>query len=57
MSQVEASYDEMKQMVIDEIGKHRIMYLATSEGEHVTVRRMGLVSNGLRISIIPVFIF
>jgi hypothetical protein len=49
MSQVEAPYEEMKQMVIDEIEKHRIMYLATSEGEYVTVRRMGLVSDGLRM--------
>lgn len=49
MSQVEASYEEMKQKVIDEIEKHRKIYLATSVGDHVTVRRVGVISDGLKM--------
>jgi len=49
MSQIELSYEDMKQEMIKEIQKHPHGYLATSEGEFVTVRRMGLVSDGLTI--------
>ena len=49
MSQIELSYEEMKQKVIKDIQKHPRLYLATSEGEFVTVRRMGFVSDGLKI--------
>lgn len=49
MSQVELSYEEAKQKMIEEIKKHHRMYLATSEGDFVTVRRMGPVPDGLTI--------
>ena len=49
MSQVEISYEDAKQKMIEEIQKHHRMYLATSEGDFVTVRRMGPVPDGLKI--------
>jgi general stress protein 26 len=49
MSQIEVSYEDMKQKVADELRKHQKGYLATSEGKFVTVRRMGYVSDGLTI--------
>jgi len=49
MSQIEISYEETKQKIIEEIQKHTRMYLATSEGAFVTVRRMGPIPNGLTI--------
>jgi general stress protein 26 len=49
MSQIEVSYEEMKQIVTKEIQKCPHVYLATSVGDFVTVRRMGFVSDGLKI--------
>ena len=49
MGQVEVSFEDMKQKIADEFRKHQKGYLATSEGEFVTVRRMGLVSDDLTI--------
>lgn len=49
MSQIELSYEDTKQKMIEEIQKHTRMYLATSEGEFVTVRRMGPIPDGLTI--------
>lgn len=49
MSQNEISYKDTKQRMIEEIGKHQRGYLATSEGDSVTVRRMGLITDGLTI--------
>lgn len=49
MKQVEVSYDESKERIAQEIRKHARVYLATSEGNAVTVRFMGFVSEGLRI--------
>ena len=49
MSQIELSYEETKKKVIDEIQKHSRMYLATSQGDTVTVRRMGPVPDGMTI--------
>ncbi|MBD3206595.1 hypothetical protein GF319_09680 [Candidatus Bathyarchaeota archaeon] len=49
MSQVEVSYNEMEQRVIEELEKHPHLYLATSVDDFVTVRRMGFVNDGLKI--------
>ena len=49
MSQVEIPFEETKQRMIEEIQKHHQMYLATSMGDYVTVRRMGPVPDGLTI--------
>ena len=49
MSQIEVSYDESRERIAQEIRKYPHLYLATSEGEFVTVRRMGFVSEDLRI--------
>lgn len=49
MSQIELSYEDMKQEMIKEIQKHQFVVLATSEGESVTARSMLLISNGLKI--------
>lgn len=49
MSQNEVSYEDTKLRMIEEIGKHQRGYLATSVGDSVTVRRMGLVPDGLTI--------
>jgi general stress protein 26 len=49
MSQIELSYEDLKQEVISEIQKHERMVLATSEGEFVTARTMRCVPNGLNI--------
>lgn len=49
MSQVEIPYEDAKQKMIEEIQKHHRMYLATSEEDFVTVRRMGPVPDGLKI--------
>jgi general stress protein 26 len=47
MSQIELSYEELKQGMIKEIQKHELVFLATSERELVTNRMVRLVSNGL----------
>jgi len=49
MSQVEISYEETKQKMIEEIQNHERGYLATSKGESVYVRQMMLISDGLTI--------
>jgi len=49
MSQIELSYEDTKKKVIEEIQKHSRMYLATSQGDTVTVRRMGPVPDGMTI--------
>jgi len=49
MSQIEVPYGEAKHQIIEEIQKNSKGYLATSEGDQVTVRRMGLISSGLTI--------
>ncbi len=49
MSQIELSYEDSKRKVIEEIQKHSKMYLATSQGDTVTVRRMGPIPDGLTI--------
>ena len=47
MSQIELSYEDLKQEMIKEIQKHELVFLATSERELVTNRMVRLVSNGL----------
>ena len=49
MSQNEISYEDTKQRMIVEIRKHQRGYLATSVGDSVTVRRMGLITDGSTI--------
>jgi len=49
MSQVEIPYEDAKQKMIEEIQKHHRMYLATSDGDFVTVRRMGPIPDGLTV--------
>ena len=49
MSQIEVSYDETRERIAQEIRKYPRLYLATSEGDFVTVRLMGFVSEGLTI--------
>jgi general stress protein 26 len=49
MSQGEISYEECKQIMIEELKKHEWGYLATSENKHVRVGLMRLVSNGLTL--------
>ena len=49
MSQNEISYEDTKQRMIEEFQKHQGGYLATSDGDSITVRRMGLVTDGLTI--------
>jgi uncharacterized pyridoxamine 5'-phosphate oxidase family protein len=47
MSQIELSYEDLKQEMIKEIQKHELVFLATSERELVTNRMVRLVSKGL----------
>ncbi len=49
MSQVELSYEELEQDIIEEIQKHMRGYLATTDGESVYVRSMMIVSEDLTI--------
>ena len=49
MSQIELSYEDLKQEMIKEIQKHEFGYLATSEGDFVRVGKMRLVSDGLTL--------
>ena len=49
MGQIEVPYDETKERIAREMREYPRLYLATSEGKHVTVRFMGFVSEGLRI--------
>lgn len=49
MSQIELSYEDTKQMIIEEIKKHQLMILATSEGDLVTARQMRCIPKGLTI--------
>ena len=49
MSFFEIPFEEMKQQMIDEIGKHEWAYLATSDANKIRVGKMRLVSDGLRL--------
>jgi general stress protein 26 len=49
MSQIEFSYDECKQEMIEELKKHEWGFLATSKDNHVRVGLMRLVSDGLTL--------
>jgi len=49
MSQIELSYEDLKQEMIKEIQKYEFGFLATSEGEYVTAREIRCVPNGLTI--------
>ena len=49
MGQIEVSYDETRERIAQEIRKYPRLYLATSEGDLVTVRHMLIVSEGLKI--------
>jgi hypothetical protein len=49
MSQIELSFDELKQEMIEEIKKHKFMVLATSIGGKVTARTMGVIPDGVSI--------
>jgi nitroimidazol reductase NimA-like FMN-containing flavoprotein (pyridoxamine 5'-phosphate oxidase superfamily) len=47
LSQIELSYDDLKQKMITEFQKHDHGILATSDGGYVTARKVRLVYNGL----------
>lgn len=49
MSQTELSYEELRENVTEELQKHIHGVLATSEGNFVTAREMGLIYDGLTI--------
>jgi uncharacterized pyridoxamine 5'-phosphate oxidase family protein len=49
MSQIETSYQDLKQKIISEFDKNQFVALATSEGDYVTVRTMQFVTKGLKI--------
>jgi hypothetical protein len=49
MSQTELPYKEVEERMKSQIQKHDRGYLATSKGDKVTVRQMGMVSDGLTI--------
>jgi general stress protein 26 len=49
MSQTELSYEKLEHQLIDELKKHQIGVLATSEGESVTARTVRLIPDGLTI--------
>ena len=49
MSQIELSYEDLKQEMIREIKKHEFGFLATSDGDFVTVREIRCVPSGLTI--------
>jgi general stress protein 26 len=49
MSQIEISYEDLKQHMIEELKKYHQGYLATSKDDFVTVRQMLLITNGLTI--------
>ena len=49
MSQIEVSYEDAKQKIIEEIQNNSKGFLATSERDLVTVRRMGIISSGLTL--------
>ena len=47
MSQIELSYEDLKQEMIKEIEKRQLKILATSEGDFVTAREVRFISDGL----------
>ena len=47
MSQIEVSYDESRERIVQELRKQSRLYLATADLQYVTVRYMGFVSEGL----------
>ena len=49
MSQFELPYKDTMQMFIEEIKKHQLMILATSDGVQVTARQMRCIPDGLMI--------
>ena len=49
MSIIEASYEEMKQEMAEELKNYRIGFLATSENDNVRVGNMFIVTEGLTI--------
>lgn len=49
MSQIELSYEYLRQDMIEEIKKYHLGFLASSEADFVTVRQMQLIINGLTI--------
>jgi general stress protein 26 len=49
MSQIELSYDELKQQIVNELKKHQLGVLATSEADYVRAGMMRLVSKGLTL--------
>jgi general stress protein 26 len=49
MTQIELSYEDLKQEMIKEIRKYEFGFLATSEGVHVTVREIRCIPSGLTI--------
>jgi len=49
MSQIELPYKDTIRMIIEEIKKHQLMILATSDGDQVTARQMRCIPDGLTI--------
>ena len=49
MQQIELSYEQSKQRIINELQKHKTGVLATSDGNTVTAREMVFVYDGLMI--------
>ena len=49
MSQIELSYEDAKQNIIEEIKKRQFMVLATSEKDRVYARTMGFIHDGLSV--------
>lgn len=49
MSHVEVSYEELKQMLVEELKKREWGYLATSKNNHIRVGLMRMVSRGLKV--------
>ena len=52
MSQIELPYEDLRQNMLEEIKKYHLGFLATSEGDFVTVRQMRLIINGDRKSVV-----
>ena len=49
MSQIELPYEDTKQKIVNEIKKHQFGFLATSDGDFVTVREIRCVPHGVTI--------
>jgi len=49
MSRVELSYNELKEEMLEALLKHRLLVLATSDGENVTARTVRCVPDGLKV--------